>query len=480
MTTLAAEIKVRLREDRKEMQAMLREVNDMSSTNYAEASTSANMVRQFIESSARLLQQELSQSLERVLQSMQDAFNDNIRSLGPGSDRSGGTLEVKEELAMALAECLEVQRLERSRFAETIEYLSSEVDTRIKKEVELVEASRTCAERAVLQQHLDRIRDVDAVDAHKAQLLQLVKDIGGSLEEANASNRKIDTAVNTIAKRLEETYKEQISVLRQEIESNHKLEMETTANELQDIFSSEVCLLQEQLTDVMSERDEIQAKLLDARGESQERIKNFVAELTESVEVKLSEAVEDLECRFTRFCESQVDKSAEANEAWDDERRELLEQIRHLRLSVAAPMPAINRECGIPKQNTRSTPQDMAKLKKAMQGTHELWSSEACAPSRDDLLRIVGAIEDALLEGKDVADVYNNEAKRLIDRLPILKLIAQREYLLCKRGLGADGATEDEAKEVDEEILKVVDVYEEKYDEAFVVGDQIYRDILSN
>ncbi|KAF4678921.1 hypothetical protein FOZ60_015881 [Perkinsus olseni] len=211
MTTLAAEIKARLKEDRKEMQAMLREVNDMSSTNYAEASTSANMDRQFIESSARLLQQELSQSLERVLQSMQDAFNDNIRSLGPGSDRSGGTLEVKEELAMALAECLEVQRLERSRFAETIEYLSSEVDTRIKKEVELVEASRTCAERAVLQQHLERIRNVDAVDAHKAQLLQLVKDIGGSLEEANASNRKIDTAVNTIAKRLEETYKEQIS-----------------------------------------------------------------------------------------------------------------------------------------------------------------------------------------------------------------------------------------------------------------------------
>ncbi|KAF4726615.1 hypothetical protein FOZ63_030866 [Perkinsus olseni] len=459
MTTLAAEIKARLKEDRKEMQAMLREVNDMSSTNYAQASTSANMDRQFIESSARLLQQELSQSLERVLQSMKDAFNDNIRSLGPGSDRSGGTLEVKEELAMALAECLEVQRLERSRFAETIEYLSSEMDTRIKKEVELVEASRTCAEQAVLQQHLERIRDVDAVDAHKAQLLQLVKDIGGSLEEANASNRKIDTAVNTIAKRLEETYKEQISVLRQEIESNHKLEMETTANELQDIFSSEVCLLQEQLTDVMSERDEIQAKLLDARGETQERIKNFVAELTESVELKVSEAVEDLE--FTRFCESQVDKSAEANEAWDDERRELLEQ-------------------GIPKQNTRSTPQHMAKLKKAMQGTHELWSSEACAPSRDDLFRIVSAIEDALLGGKDVTDVYNNEAKRLIDRLPILKLIAQREYLLCKRGLGADGATEDEVKEVDEEILKAIDVYEEKYDEAFVVGDQIYRDILSN
>ncbi|KAF4700867.1 hypothetical protein FOZ62_010762, partial [Perkinsus olseni] len=96
MTTLAAEIKARLKEDRKEMQAMLREVNDMSSTNYAQASTSANMDRQFIESSARLLQQELSQSLERVLQSMQDAFNDNIRSLGPGSDRSGGTLEVPQ------------------------------------------------------------------------------------------------------------------------------------------------------------------------------------------------------------------------------------------------------------------------------------------------------------------------------------------------------------------------------------------------
>ncbi|KAF4663057.1 hypothetical protein FOZ61_001992 [Perkinsus olseni] len=425
MATLAAEIKARLKEDRKEMQAMLGEVNDMSSTNYAEASTSANVDRQFIESSARLLQQELSQSLERVLQSMQDAFNDNIRSLGPGSDRSGGTLEVKEELAMALAECLEVQRLERSRFAETIEYLSSEVDTRIKKEVELVEASRTCAERALLQQHLERIRDFDAVDAHKAQLLQLVKDIGASLEEANASNRKIDTAVNTIAKRLEETYKEQISVLRQEIESNHKLEMGTTANELQAIFVGAT----------------------------------FAFQLA--------------------GCAPPPHKSAGANEAWDDERRELLEQIRHLRLSAAAPMPAIVRECGIPKQNTRSTPQDMAKLKKAMQGTHELWSSEACAPSRDDLLRIVGAIEDALLEGKDVADVYNNEAKRLIDRLPILKLIAQREYLLCKRGLGADGATEDEVKQVDEEILEAMDVYEEKYEEAFVVGDQIYRDILS-
>ncbi|KAF4694679.1 hypothetical protein FOZ60_007192, partial [Perkinsus olseni] len=251
-------------------------------------------------------------------------------------------------------------------------------------------------------------------------------------------------------------------VLRQEIESNHKLEMETTANELQDIFSSEVCLLQEQLTDVMSERDEIQAKLLDARGETQERIKNFVAELTESVEMKLSEVVEDLE--FTRFCESQVDKSAEANEAWDDERRELLEQIRHLRLSVAAPMPAINRECGIPKQNTRPTPQDMAKLKKAI----------SLAPLRTPYLK--AKRWPTFTTMKCVQPL----AKRLIDRLPILKLIAQREYLLCKRGLGADGATEDEVKEVDEEILKAIDVYEEKYQEAFVVGDQIYRDILSN
>lgn len=156
---------------------------------------------------------------------------------------------------------MELQQLEKSRFLEAIESLSAEVDIRIKKEVriacsvsilvillvailysfesltirkilqvELAEASRVCTERVVLDHQLELIRDVsdESIDAHKKQLMQLVKDIGRwdantllrdglssqgeAFKGANASNRKVDTAVNEIAKRLEGTYKEQISV----------------------------------------------------------------------------------------------------------------------------------------------------------------------------------------------------------------------------------------------------------------------------
>lgn len=75
----------------------------------------------------------------------------------------------------------------------------------------------------------------------------------------------------------------------------------------------------------MTERDEIQAKLLNAHGETQEKIDNvrssrlslsanpvrnfyafllaiqFVAELAKAVETKLNEAIEDLECRYAQL-----------------------------------------------------------------------------------------------------------------------------------------------------------------------------------
>ncbi|EER15453.1 Myosin-2 heavy chain, non muscle, putative [Perkinsus marinus ATCC 50983] len=441
MTTLAAEIRNRLKEDRREMEAMLLEIDDK--TNEGDDDTVTMLDRHYSEEATKLLRLDVTQALERLLQSVEDAHKDILCSITTDSDRAEEVTKVKEELATALAACVELQQSEKSRFLEAIESLSAEVDTRIKKEVELAEASRVCTERAMLDDQLELIRDVsdESIDAHKKQLMQLVKDIGAAFKGANASNRKVDTAVNEIAKRLEETYKEQISVLRQEMEEYHKSEMEAAANELQDIFSSEVCLLQEQLTYVMTERDEIQAKLLNAHGETQEKIDNFVAELAKAVETKLNEAIEDLECRFTRFCECQVDEAAAANEAWDDERRELLAQIRHLKLSMTTQTPVSNK------------------------GQH-----------------IVSAIENALLEGKDVADVYAREAKRLIDRLPILKLIAQREYLSCKRGLASDGSVEDEedVEKIDKEILKTIDVYEAKYDESFIVGDRVYRDMLSN
>ncbi|KAF4678018.1 hypothetical protein FOL47_006967 [Perkinsus chesapeaki] len=509
MTTLAAEIRAQLKADRMEMTEMLVDIDGMACAEDAPMDHAGDSLdvgirenSQPLKSAANLIEMEFSVLTDRISQVIEEAVASVKHSSSCGEE--GELCKIKEQLARSLTEYAQAQQSASSRLEDVLQSLYAEVDSRIKKEVELVEASRVSCERAMLEKHKESINRIylNEVDSHKDKLEKLAKDISRALEAASESNRNIDNTVSTIAERLEDTYREQIVNLRQEMEAHHQCEMEATANELQEIFSSEVCLLQEQLTDLLSERDDLLANLADMRKTAQHKVDDFVKGLRKSVEDKMGEASEDLENRqdkllrsqwslsitlidrFVQFCESQLDKSAEANEAWDQERKRLLHQIRHLKILALQQTPP---DGGIKNVSRRLPPsnnvavKDAVELRSAIETTHELWAAEACQPSREDLLRVLSAIEHAALEGEDITDVYTREAGRLINRLPILKLIAEREYLICKRGLSEDGLIEDdEIKQIDKEILAAIDMYEKDHEEAFKVNNEEYRIMLSN